>query len=90
MYEIFRTTSFKRNFKLVKKRGCDLGKLKQIISKLQKNESLLSKNRDHQLTGGWKGYRECHITPDWLLIYRIKDEVLELVRTGSHTDLFDM
>ena len=83
------TTVFRRQFKAMKKRGLKTELLNEIVKKLQCGEPLLPKNRDHALTGNWIGHRECHITPDWLLVYRIiEDElILSLVRTGTHSDL---
>lgn len=68
----------------------DIDLLDNIIRTLARGEKLPDKNKDHELTGDWVGHRECHILPDWLLIYRIEDDllVLTLVRTGSHSDLF--
>ena len=73
------------------KRGLRLELLEEVVAALAMGEPLPDRNRDHALTGSWSGYRECHILPDWLLIYRIVDEVLvlTLARTGSHSDLFD-
>ena len=92
MLRIEFTNQFKRDFKLVKKRGYNIKKFMEVVTILQKQEALPAKYRDHQLTNSkeYKDVRECHIEPDWLLIYRIKDEVLilELSRTGSHSDLF--
>jgi len=65
-----------------------MDKLKTVIQKLVSNENLEAKYRDHQLTGDWKGHRDCHIGPDWLLIYRISDTDLILERIGSHSELF--
>ena len=92
MLRIEFTNQFKRDFKLVKKRGYNIKKFMEVVTILQKQETLPAKYRDHQLTNSkeYKDVRECHIEPDWLLIYRVKDEVLilELLRTGSHSDLF--
>jgi mRNA interferase YafQ len=85
---IRRDTQFKRDVKRLQKRGKDLEKLKNIIRLLVKAENLAQKHRDHQLKGLLKDCRECHIEPDWLLIYRIEGSELCLVRTGSHADLF--
>lgn len=79
---------FKRDFKLEGKRRLDLSLLQQVISLLMQETALPEKYRDHALTGDWRGFRECHIQPDWLLIYRIEDGKLWLVRTGTHSDLF--
>lgn len=84
------TSQFKKDYKLAKKRGLKLELLKDVIAKLAMGEALPEKNRDHALTGNWVGHRECHIQPDWLLVYRIEDDVLvlTLARTGTHSDLF--
>ncbi len=91
-YEIERTPTFKKDFKLAQKQGLDLNKLKEIITLLANGEPLPPKNKDHQLKGNYKGHRECHIEPDWLLIYKIQDDmlILTLVRTGSHSKLFNL
>ena len=90
-YTVKFTTLFKKDYKRAGKRGLNLKLLKEIVALLSMGEPLPLKNRDHELTGGWAGYRECHIQPDWLLIYRIEDDVLvlTLTRTGTHSDLFD-
>jgi mRNA interferase YafQ len=79
---------FKKDIKLLEKRGKDMRKLKAVIEKLLKNQELEAKYKDHTLTGNWNGYRDCHIEPDWLLIYKISETNLFLVRSGSHSDLF--
>lgn len=91
-YEIKHTTQFKKDYKLAKRRGLNLSLLKDVISKLANGEVLEARYRDHALSGNWSGHRECHIQPDWLLIYRIEDGILVLTlsRTGTHSDLFDM
>ena len=91
-YEIERTPTFKKDFKLAQKQGLDLNKLKEIIILLANGEPLPPKNKDHQLKGNYKGHRECHIEPDWLLIYKIQDDmlILTLVRTGSNSKLFNL
>lgn len=80
----------RKDLKLAKKRGYDLSKLDKIIDLLCTFQSLPPKYKDHALTGNFKDYRECHLEPDWLLIYKIENETLTLVlfRTGSHSDLF--
>jgi mRNA interferase YafQ len=85
------TAKFKRDLKRSIKRGKDIGKLKTVIKQLAFSEPLPHKNKDHALGGNWKGYRECHVEPDWLLIYlpSEKEGLLYLTRTGSHSDLFD-
>lgn len=83
---------FKKDFKLAVKRGCDITELQKVISLLANEQSLPEKYRDHALTNSkeYKDVRECHIQPDWLLIYKIYNEslLLKLIRTGSHSDLF--
>ena len=69
-------------------RGKDLSKLRALLASLIDQEPLAARYRDHPLRGIWKGYREVHIEPDWLVIYRIKGDELQLVRTGTHSDLF--
>ena len=89
-YIVKYTSQFKKDFKLAHKRGLNVSLLKDIIAALSMGIKLPEKNKDHMLTGNWLGYRECHILPDWLLIYRVEDDilVLTLARTGSHSDLF--
>ena len=87
--EIRRTTQFRRDAKLLRKQGLDLSKLDNVIRKLVEEETLEERYRDHALVGNWKGYRECHIAPDWLLIYKIEHNELLLATTGSHANLFD-
>ena len=84
------TTQFRKDYKLAMKRGLRIALLEEVVERLAMGEPLPEKNRDHALTGDWVGHRECHIQPDWLLIYRIEDDVLvlTLARTGSHSDLF--
>ncbi len=79
---------FRRDLKLMRKRSKDIEKLKSIVHKLVLKEPLPAKNYNHQLIGKYKGFYECHIEPDWLLIYRITSTNLILVRTGTHSDLF--
>lgn len=83
------TTQFKRDFKRQVKRGKDLTVLKEVITQLAQGESIEPRFRDHPLTGGYQGSRECHLEPDWLLIYELTQEELILIRTGSHSDLFE-
>ena len=89
-YTIKHTTQFKKDYKLAKKRHLDIDLLKDIITMLANGETLPEKYKDHALSGNWIGHRECHINPDWLLIYRYEDDVLvlTLARTGTHSDLF--
>ena len=88
--DIVWTTRFKKDYKLAMKRPLDIELLDDMIRALSRGETLLEKNKDHELSGDWAGHRECHIQPDWLLVYRIEDDVLvlTLVRTGTHSDLF--
>jgi len=88
-YQLGYTTAFSKDLKKIKKRGYNIQLFNTIVSKLQDGELLDFKNKDHALTGNWKGYRECHIQPDWLLIYKIQENELLLVltRTGTHSDL---
>ena len=90
-YIVKPTSQFKKDYKLAMKRGLDISLLEDIIAKLALGESLPEKNRDHALSGNWNGYRECHILPDWLLIYKLEDNVLilTLARTGTHSNLFN-
>lgn len=90
MLDIYRSTQFKKDLKKIRKQGKNLLLLQEIVDLLCQSQSLPEKNSDHSLVGNWKGYRECHITPDWLLIYKVEDEVslLRLMRTGSHSELF--
>ena len=88
-YIIQKTNVFKKDYKRMLKRGCNEQLFMEVVAKLQNGEALPEKNKDHDLTGNWKGYRECHIQPDWLLVYRYLDNrlLLSLTRTGSHSDL---
>ena len=90
MYQVKFTTTFKKSYKLMKKRGLDLSLLDDVIDKLRNGITLDEKHRDHSLSGNFEGFRECHIKPDWLLVYLIEDDVLTLtlVDTGSHSDIF--
>ena len=88
MKQVSQTKQFSRDIKRMKKQGKDLSKLKNIVKKLAHGKILLLKNKDHALVGSWKPSRDCHIEPDWLLIYTTDDDSLRLERTGSHSDLF--
>ena len=89
-YELILTGKFKKSLKLAKKRGLDLKLLDKVITILQNDIPLEEKYRDHELKGKYQGFRECHIQPDWLLVYRIENDllVLTLSRTGTHSNLF--
>lgn len=90
MLKVRYSAKFKKDFKLAQKRGMPMQELKSIIEKLAAGETLEAKHRDHALSGNYAMFRECHIQPDWLLIYRINENALELLahRTGTHSDLF--
>lgn len=89
-YIVKPTAQFKKDYKRAIKRGLKIELLESVVELLASGESLSEKNRDHALSGRWSGHRECHILPDWLLIYRIEDGILVLTlsRTGTHGDLF--
>lgn len=86
------TTKFKKNYKKCQKRGLEMQYINLVIEKLQNGEMLDKKYRDHLLKGRYAGYHECHIQPDWILVYKIQNDVLilTLVDTGSHADLFGL
>lgn len=92
MFRVVALASFKKSFKRIKRRGKDLDKLKAIIGKLSDGQNLDYKHKDHLLTDSrrYRGCRECHIEPDWLLVYKLNKEelILVLVETGTHSDLF--
>ena len=90
MYAVRPSTRFQKDLKRIQKRGYDLALLTDVIKKLAAGEELPRKNRDHQLVGDYSGCRECHIAPDWLLVYEIDgtELILYLTRTGTHSDLF--
>ena len=91
-YELILTGKFKKSLKLARKRGLDIALLENVVTMLQNNIALEEKYRDHKLKGKYQGFRECHIQPDWLLIYLKEDGILTLtlVDTGTHADLFNM
>ena len=82
------STQFRRDVKLAQRRGKDMQKLREIILLLMEGDPLPLRYKDHPLGGEWIRYRDCHIEPDWLLIYKIEEDDLYLVRTGTHSDLF--
>ena len=84
-----RSGQFKRDVKRAEKRGKGLDKLRTLLLMLIEEKPLPEKYRDHPLKGQWSGYRDAHIEPDWLLIYRVVGEELQLTRTGTHSDLFE-
>jgi len=90
MYSIQATNQFKKDFKLCSKRGLNIDLLTEIVISLEKSGKVLQKHRPHLLIGNYKGLWECHIKPDWLLIWELEEDVktITLHRTGSHSDLF--
>lgn len=90
MYKVKFTSAFKKSYKLMKKRGLDMSALDDVVDTLRQGKPLDEKHHDHALTGNFVGFRECHIKPDWLLIYLIENNILTLtlVDTGSHSDIF--
>ena len=90
MLDLIMTGQFKRDLKRIQKRGLELELLKNVIRLLLEEQTLDEKYRDHALTGNYRGFRQCHIQPDWLLIYAIdhNELILTASRTGSHSDLF--
>lgn len=88
MLKIHRNKKFRKDLKRVAKRGYQRQRLDEVVLMLMCEETLPEKFQNHALTGNWAGHREYHLAPDWLLIYRIEGNTLELVRTGSHADLF--
>lgn len=89
MLKLELTNKFKKDFEKLKKQGKDLKKLKSVLLILQSKDILPLKNKDHQLKGKLKEFRECHIEPDWLLMYKVEKDILILARTGSHAELFE-
>lgn len=90
MLNIVPSNQFKKDLKLAKKRGLKLDRLTTVVNTLAAQQPLDEKYRDHGLSGNYRGFRECHIEPNWLLVYRVDNDELELFlfRTGTHTDLF--
>lgn len=82
------STQFKRDVKVCEKRHYDLSKLQEVLAILRIPEKLPARNRNHHLGGEFGGYQECHIAPDWLLVYQYREDMLFLARTGTHADLF--
>lgn len=89
-YTVKFTNQFKKDYKLAKKRGKRMDLINEAINILADGEALPEKYRDHSLSGNWIGHRECHIQPDWLMVYYFEDDILVLTfaRTGTHSDLF--
>ena len=90
MKQVIWTNQFKKDYKTAIKRNLDINKLDELIRLIAFDKQIPEKYKDHELSGNWKGFRECHIEPDWLLIYTISNNklCLTLTRTGSHSDLF--
>jgi mRNA interferase YafQ len=90
MYQVKFTTAYKKSYKLMKRRGLDPSALDEVVDLLRQGKQLDEKYRDHGLSGNYAGFRECHVKPDWLLIYLIENDILTLtlVDTGTHSDLF--
>jgi len=86
--ELYRKNIFDKDLRTLQKRGKNLNKLWNIVEMLMEEKPLLAKNRNHKLNGNWVDFMECHVEPDWLLIYQINSNMLILARTGSHADLF--
>ena len=91
MLEVVLSNRFKKDLKLAAKRGYNLDLLENVVDTLARGEKLTERFKDHELIGNYFGFRECHIQPDWLLVYRIENSelILFLSRTGTHSDLFD-
>lgn len=88
MRRVSQTSQFVKDLKRLSRRGKNLGKLKDVVRKLADGEPLEPRHRDHALSGQWSRSRDCHIEPDWLLIYTVDEKGLRLERTGTHSDLF--
>jgi mRNA interferase YafQ len=89
-YKLILTGSFKKGLKRAKKRGLDISLMQTVVDSLLEGKQLEDKYQDHALSGNWNGFRECHVQPDWLLIYLMEDDILTLtlIGTGTHSDLF--
>ena len=89
-FDIVWTSQFKKDYKLAMKRHLDIDQLDEVIKVIASGEPLDPKFKDHPLSGDWKGYRECHVQPDWLLVYKLFNDtlILTLTRTGTHSDIF--
>ena len=86
--KVRQSTRFRRDVRRLSRQGAELSKLETLLKDLVAQEVLDQQYRDHPLRGNWQGFRDCHIEPDWLLIYRIDEDELQLARTGSHAELF--
>lgn len=90
IYDVERTARFKKAYNRVKKRGANIAEIEYVINELRCGRKLAEKYQDHKLTGDLEGYRECHVRPDWLLVYKYKNEILTLLLfdTGTHSEIF--
>ena len=84
-----RSSQFRKDLKKARRQGKDMNELHAVILALAEGRPLEERLRDHELSGNWRGYRECHVNPDWLLVYKVADDELKLARIGSHRELFD-
>jgi mRNA interferase YafQ len=89
MRDIRESRRFRRDLRRMRQQGKDLSKLYDVVETLARGEDLDARHRPHPLTGDWRPFWDCHIEPDWLLIYRVQDGFVELYRTGNHDDLFE-
>lgn len=89
MREFKYSARFKRDYKLCKKRGRDMQKMQYILSILALGETIPERYKDHPLKSNWKGYRDIHIEPDWILIYKLEGAVILLAATGTHSDILE-
>ena len=83
------TKPFERDLKRLRKRGKDIGRLWDVVEALRLGQPLQARHRDHSLSGDWQGFRDCHVEPDWVLVYQLDDEAVYLTRTGTHADLWE-
>jgi mRNA interferase YafQ len=89
LFNVVVSSQFKKDLKRASKRGKDINKIESVVNILQSGNNVEVRYRNHRLIANWSAYWECHIEPDWLLIYQFTETELVLVRTGSHSDLFD-
>jgi mRNA interferase YafQ len=89
MLAVRQASAFRRDVRRLGRRGADLTKLESVVALLAAKTPLEPRHRDHPLSGDWKSFRDCHVEPDWILIYKVEQNELQLARTGSHADLFE-
>ena len=89
MRDIEQSTAFQEGMRRMLRRGCDKRKMQEAVLRLVDDLPLPARMKDHPLKGEWSGFRDCHIEPDWVLIYKLTDDLLSLAATGTHSDLFD-